>query len=681
MSLGLFFTVNNIFAASDKFSSVLLSACYIMILTVPALTMRAFAEERRNGTDKLLMCAPVKLSDIVIGKYLAMLCVFLAALLLSFIFPLIIAILGKPYAGEIFLGYIGCFLVGACLIAIGMFFSSLSENQLSSALVSATVLLLLFLAANVGPSIPIPAAADIACGLSPFHYLGMFRIGLLLPFPMAFLTGFSVLFVYLTIVAADRRLWKKHARTAKSPDRYRHNAYVLCVTAILVVCLAAWGLVALKLQDGFGLAGDFSRGSTFSLTKQTKSALSELSENVALFAVYERDAKDTTIVSLLESFDRASAKVNFKIIDPVRAPRELLKLNLENGVSSGSVVVASEATGRVRVLDQYSLYLMGENGIVGINAEQSVSSAIHYVTGGSEASLLLVTGHGEAEAQQYAQFITDSAARGFAIKLLEGADWDYRTISRGDIPVFVSPQEDLTARERDTLIEFLGGGGSVAFFMDNSRGVDGGMGIKLGKTELANFNAVFERFGLSLKRDLLLVPPEKTVLGSVTAFRPIPATMALFDVGIHGVMAVSECSSISVSGGAGAAVVSPSECYSKKIDGLADLEKDANDPAGPFVVAAFGNNDGRLFLAGTSSFITGGAFAYGGNRAFALSAASALADDEGNPVVPTKIISDGKLNIDSLSQQLMLTALSVLVLPVLVTVIGFAVLRRRMRVL
>jgi ABC-2 type transport system permease protein len=195
---------------SDSFSSVLLSTCYIMILIVPALTMKSFAEERKSRTDQMLLCAPVKIGSIVCGKYAAALSVMLIALGMTAVFPILIAILGKPYPGEIIMGYIGCFLVGACMIAVGLFVSSVTVSQLSCAVTTTVVLLFLFLANNVGPSIPVSALSRAVCAISPFYYINMFRMGLLMPTSVAFLISFATVFIVLTVIAIDRRVWRKH---------------------------------------------------------------------------------------------------------------------------------------------------------------------------------------------------------------------------------------------------------------------------------------------------------------------------------------------------------------------------------------------------------------------------------------------------------------------------------------
>lgn len=219
LSTALFFTVNNIFMDSDSLSNVLLSNCYIMILIIPPLTMRLFAEERKSKTEQIWLSAPVKLSSVVLSKFFAALTVFAIALLLSLVFPFLLSILGSQfYIGEAIIGYIGCALVCFCLISLGMFLSSLFENQLSCAVATAVSILALYLADTVGTSVSVNGLRDVLCVVTPYYHLRLFRVGLLLPSSIAQLFSFAAVFVLLTIVALD-------ARISKTQGAWRGKAY------------------------------------------------------------------------------------------------------------------------------------------------------------------------------------------------------------------------------------------------------------------------------------------------------------------------------------------------------------------------------------------------------------------------------------------------------------------------
>jgi gliding motility-associated transport system permease protein len=117
----------------------------ILIIMVPALTMRLIAEERRTGTVELLSTSPVTDSQIVAGKFLGCLGFYAAMLALTFTYPIILTRVGKPEMGPIFASYLGLFLFGASFVAIGLLASALSKSQVVGFVSAFVVLLFLFL--------------------------------------------------------------------------------------------------------------------------------------------------------------------------------------------------------------------------------------------------------------------------------------------------------------------------------------------------------------------------------------------------------------------------------------------------------------------------------------------------------------------------------------------------------
>lgn len=142
---GIYFMAYNLNSGYPYFSYVLLNINYILIIIVPLLTMRSFAEERKNKTDQMLLSAPVKLVEIVMGKYLAMATVFAVPCLVFCIFPLIIKSFGTAYLKVDYLSILMFFLMGCVYLAVGMFLSSLTESQIIAAVTTFGVLLLIYL--------------------------------------------------------------------------------------------------------------------------------------------------------------------------------------------------------------------------------------------------------------------------------------------------------------------------------------------------------------------------------------------------------------------------------------------------------------------------------------------------------------------------------------------------------
>ena len=117
----------------------------ILLLMVPLLTMRLFSEEKRRQTDELLFTSPISVNQIILGKYIASLFVLLVMLFLTGILSIFTFAYGNPELVPILNGYLGLFLMGAAFIAVGIFFSSLTENQIVAAILTFGTLLLFWI--------------------------------------------------------------------------------------------------------------------------------------------------------------------------------------------------------------------------------------------------------------------------------------------------------------------------------------------------------------------------------------------------------------------------------------------------------------------------------------------------------------------------------------------------------
>ena len=160
--VGIFFYLLNLVAGYPYFSMCLISSFIILIVTVPLLTMRSFAEDRKSKADQILFTSPLKLTDIVFGKFLAILAVFMIPVAVFCICPLIIKFYGETY---LLLDYctIFCYvMIGVLFITIGMYISSLTESVILAGVLSIGVLLVLYLLHNLVGYLPTGATATMA---------------------------------------------------------------------------------------------------------------------------------------------------------------------------------------------------------------------------------------------------------------------------------------------------------------------------------------------------------------------------------------------------------------------------------------------------------------------------------------------------------------------------------------
>jgi ABC-2 type transport system permease protein len=259
---GIFFAATNLLGASSEYNGLLSTMAFLFLFVVPILTMRLLTEETRQHTDQLLITSPLSVTAIVVGKYLAAVAVYLITLLVTVIYPVLMsffALLGLEW-WKIFGGYIGLFLLGASFIAVGLFFSSLTESQIVAAVATYAALLLMWIIDALTSMVPtgwlyglafvaVVAAAlalivwlsthSVAATAATVAVLGAaiaavavlkkdlydgllakvmawfsllkryedFNLGILGLSPVVYYLSFSAAFVFLTVRMIDRKRW------------------------------------------------------------------------------------------------------------------------------------------------------------------------------------------------------------------------------------------------------------------------------------------------------------------------------------------------------------------------------------------------------------------------------------------------------------------------------------------
>lgn len=161
MFTGIYFMAYNLNAGYPYFSYTLSGSLFVFIVGIPLLTMRSFSEERRNKTDQLLLTAPVSLTQIVLGKYLAMVSVLAVPNLIFCLFPLLIKMQGSAYLLVDYSSIAVFFLLGCVYLAIGMFLSALTESQIIAFISTFGILLLLYLWDGILAFLPTSALSGL----------------------------------------------------------------------------------------------------------------------------------------------------------------------------------------------------------------------------------------------------------------------------------------------------------------------------------------------------------------------------------------------------------------------------------------------------------------------------------------------------------------------------------------
>lgn len=148
---------------------------FVFLFFVPAVTMTTFAEERRAGTLELLLTFPVRDWQVIAGKLIAVVTLLTAAIFLTVVYAITIAVLGDLDVGATIGGYFGLILLATATASIGLFASSLTRNQIVSFIVAFGIIFVLFMVDKIGPFVPGWAAGILEYLGTDYHYRNLLR--------------------------------------------------------------------------------------------------------------------------------------------------------------------------------------------------------------------------------------------------------------------------------------------------------------------------------------------------------------------------------------------------------------------------------------------------------------------------------------------------------------------------
>jgi ABC-2 type transport system permease protein len=189
------------------FSPLFQDASFVLILLIPILTMRLVSEEDRAHTMELLATSPVSSTAIVLGKYLAGVVLFLVLLAISAYMPLSLALIGRLDWGLLAASYIGLLLLGGAFLAIGLFASTLNENQIVSAAIG-FALLLLFWVLGFAQQASGSAVQQVLSSLSFSTHFTNLASGVVDTQDVVFFLSLAGFFVFLGVLALESRKWR-----------------------------------------------------------------------------------------------------------------------------------------------------------------------------------------------------------------------------------------------------------------------------------------------------------------------------------------------------------------------------------------------------------------------------------------------------------------------------------------
>jgi len=178
----------------------------LLLLFAAILTMRLLAEEKKLGTWELLLTAPVRDTEIVLGKYLGSLGVLLVMLALTLYYPLLLIWFGDPDIGPIVTSYLGLILLGSSALAIGLFASSVTSNQIVAAVVAGGILFALWFVGLAIGLVP-ETVGDLLAYISLMGHFADFTRGIIDTRAIIYYLSITAMFLFLTVRSIETGRW------------------------------------------------------------------------------------------------------------------------------------------------------------------------------------------------------------------------------------------------------------------------------------------------------------------------------------------------------------------------------------------------------------------------------------------------------------------------------------------
>ena len=486
---GLYFYVYNLRQGYPYLYYTLSAITIIFMIAVPILTMRSFAEDRKNKTDQLMLTAPVPVAKVVLGKYLAMLAVFTVDIAVFCVTPLILRAFGTIPMGESYIAILAFWLYGAAsiavgLCAIGIFISALTESQVIAAVLTFVVLFISYMMQSLTGLISSDGnwLTKILNGLDLYAPFEKFQGGCLDITAILYYVTVIVLFNFFTVQAIQKRRWSISKKTFSLS--VFSSSFIIVVLALAVVANLAVDALPTRITSV-----DCSYSKLYSITKDTKKTMKKLKSDVTIYVLAAEKSKDAQIDSMLERYKDLSGHIRVKYVNPKSKPY-FYKDYTDNAPTSNSLIVVSDK--RSKVIDYYDIYdyqsnmdystYSYNNELKGFDAEGQITSAIAYVTSENLPVLYTLEGHGEQD--------LDSTVK----EDIEKANMEIKSLNlltEGSVPEDAScllidaPTTDISENEKTALIEYLENGGKAMIFSDYTG------------QEMPNFDAVLENYGVN----------------------------------------------------------------------------------------------------------------------------------------------------------------------------------------
>jgi ABC-2 type transport system permease protein len=313
----------------------------LMIFLVAALTMRQWSEEQRSGTLEVLLTLPVSPIQLVIGKFLAVMTLVAVALSLTIFLPITVEMLGNPDWGPVFGGYLAAILLAAAYVAIGLFVSSRTDNQIVALILTALLGGLFYLAGSGGVTDFVgDRLGEILRAIGSGSRFESIQRGVVDLRDLLYYLSLTGVFLALNVASLNSKRWSTGKRTLP----YRRS--VILTTVLVVLNLVLFNVWVFPLHAR-GLRLDLTAQQEYSLSQTTHDLLDNLQEPLLIRGYFSEKTHPLLaplvprIRDMLQEYEVASGgMVQLEIIDPAKDPDKEAEANQTYGIQPTPFQVA-----------------------------------------------------------------------------------------------------------------------------------------------------------------------------------------------------------------------------------------------------------------------------------------------------------------------------------------------------
>ena len=476
---------------------------FILVFTVPILTMKIIADERRQKTDQLILTAPISVGKIVVGKFFALVTIFAIPVLIMCLYPIILSSFGTMPLKMSYTAILGLFLYGVTFIAIGIFISSITESQVISAILSIIVLLLGYLMSSLTGMISTGGniLTKILGCFDLYTPVQNFMNGMIQLSDVIYYVTLTVLFLFLTCQSIQKRRWNV------SKNTFGTGIFSASFIAVAVAVTVFVNLIASTLTTSTGWASlDMTSQALYSITSETENMLKKLNQDITFYVMSSKENADETMKKTLSRYSGASKHIKVEYKDTTLYPN-FYKEYTEEAPSANSIIVVNKDSGRskvvdyndIYVMDQSSYYYTGQSSASSYDCEGQLDSAISYVQSESTYTIYQIEGHDEAvlDSQNFGTLnnLTDAVEKyNCEIKSIKLPSVDKISTEECSALLILGPEKDYTKDEAKKVIDYLNEGGKAIIGLENmaSQG-----------TGKPNFESILEAFNIKVQSGIV----------------------------------------------------------------------------------------------------------------------------------------------------------------------------------